>query len=87
MKEIPIGSIVISTAGRDIDNKYIVIGIVDKDYVLVADGKGRTMQHPKKKRIKHLKETMIVCDIIADKIKAEHKVFDSEIFSILKKSM
>lgn len=49
-----IGQVVSSKAGRDAGNKYIVIGIIDNNYVLVADGFAKKVLQPKKKNIKHL---------------------------------
>ena len=86
MNEIAIGSIVVSTAGRDEGNAYIVVS-QSGDFVSLADGKARTMANLKKKRIKHLKPTGIKVEAIADKLNTNKKVFDSEIYSAIKKSM
>jgi len=50
-----IGTVVVSLMGHDKGRKYLVIKILDAEFVLVADGKYRTMAKPKKKRFKHLK--------------------------------
>lgn len=52
---IPIepGRVVLSRAGRDKGRLLAVIG-VEGEYAYVADGKLRTMEKPKKKKIKHL---------------------------------
>ncbi len=57
-----IGAIVQSKAGRDKDDYFIVIGKLDNDYCLIADGKNRKLSKPKKKKIKHL----IVCREISE---------------------
>lgn len=49
--------IVMSVAGRDKGNYYMVVGI-DNQRVLVADGKCKTIEKPKQKNIKHLQ---LVC--------------------------
>lgn len=49
------GSIVLSTAGRDADRLFAVVGIIDEDYVLISDGRVRRLETPKKKKLKHLK--------------------------------
>jgi ribosomal protein L14E/L6E/L27E len=54
MEGIALGQIVHSKAGRDKDRYFIVVGIIDNDYVLVADGQLRKINSPKKKKIKHL---------------------------------
>ncbi|MBQ9940992.1 MAG: hypothetical protein IJO74_05590 [Clostridia bacterium] len=53
--DIKSGSIVLSTAGRDSDRIFAVVGIVDSDYVLISDGRVRRLEAPKKKKLKHLK--------------------------------
>ncbi len=50
-----IGSYVLSKAGRDKGKYFIILSIVDENYVMVCDGKLRSLENPKKKKIKHLK--------------------------------
>ena len=59
---IEVGAIVISKMGRDEGRSFVVIEEVDSDFVLLADGKLRTMEHLKKKRRKHLKTTGFVVE-------------------------
>lgn len=54
MEGIALGQIVHSKAGRDKNRYFIVVGVIDDDYVLVADGQLRKIDSPKKKKIKHL---------------------------------
>lgn len=49
-----IGKIVLSKAGRDKNHLYILIRQLTPDYVLVANGITKTVNMPKKKKIKHL---------------------------------
>ena len=49
------GSIAVSTAGRDKDKVFIIVGVLDEDYVLIADGRSRKIEKPKKKKLKHLR--------------------------------
>lgn len=53
MKKLAFGVIVSSMAGHDFGNFYIIIG-TDEKYVYLADGKIRTVEHPKKKKKKHV---------------------------------
>lgn len=66
MDSIALGQIVHSRAGRDKDKYFIVVGIVDNDYVLLADGDLRKINSPKKKKVKHL----VFHDMLAEDIKA-----------------
>lgn len=51
-----LGQLVVSLAGRD---KNIICAVVgaseDEGYVMIADGKIRKVENPKKKKLKHLK--------------------------------
>ncbi len=49
------GDIVISRAGHDAGELFVVVATVSDDFVLIADGKRRTVESPKLKRIKHLR--------------------------------
>ena len=49
------GDIVLALAGRDEGRKFAVVAVADENYVLIADGKSRRADKPKKKKIKHLK--------------------------------
>lgn len=49
------GTIVLSKAGRDSGRLFIVVGRLDEKYVLIADGRLRRVDAPKKKKLKHLK--------------------------------
>ncbi len=51
-----IGDVVVSLKGHDRGRIYVVTGIED-DSVLLCDGKRKLLSNPKKKNIKHLKET------------------------------
>jgi ribosomal protein L14E/L6E/L27E len=48
-----IGDIILATAGRDSERLFVVVGIIDENYVLIADGKSRKADAPKKKKIRH----------------------------------
>lgn len=67
MEGITLGQIVHSKAGRDKGRYFIIVDIVDDNYVSVVDGALRKIDNPKKKKIKHL----VFHDIIADEIVAD----------------
>lgn len=81
---VEIGRAAISTAGRDKDRYFIIIGIIDEQYVYTADGELRKIEHPKKKKLKHLRLYPKVFEGIAGKLKTGAKVFDAEIRSALR---
>lgn len=57
VKPIGVGSVVRSRAGRDSGRDFLVIGILDQEYVLLCDGDLRKAEKPKKKKVKHLTAT------------------------------
>ncbi len=52
--QIRLGQLVTSIAGRDKGRKLIVVDIIDRQHVAVADGALRRIAAPKTKKIKHL---------------------------------
>ena len=78
MLEITVGDIVQSLRGRDAYQPFIVLDIKN-DYVTLVNGKNRTIQNPKRKKLKHVKLTSIKIDAIKCKLQNNEKVLDSEI--------
>jgi len=60
--EISKGTIVISNAGHDKDNFFVVTDIKD-NFAYISDGKHKKLINPKKKSLKHLKPTHTVIDL------------------------
>lgn len=85
-QQIRVGSIVRSIAGRDVGKIYLVKKIIDKNFIELVDGRSKTLQNPKRKRIKHIENTLLINEAIGSKIIDGYKVFDSEIYSALNKS-
>ncbi len=50
------GDVVMSVKGHDNGKLYVVIAI-QKEFIFLCDGKNKLLENPKKKNIKHLKET------------------------------
>ena len=80
---IEIGSIVISKAGRDQGRRFLVVGEVDADFVMIANGELRKMDRQKKKRRRHLKPTGQVVEALAERIREGRPVEDYELRSWL----
>ena len=83
---LTVGSLVVSTAGRDKDRIYLVSQIIDENFVLLVDGNFKLLANPKKKRIKHITVSSEVVLTIKEKLEKDKKVFDSEVFSAIKNS-
>ena len=76
--EITKSDIVVSLAGRD-KGKYFFVIEIDGGYALIADGKGRRLGQPKRKKLKHLRFVSQSDSRVAEKIRTGDKVLDSEI--------
>lgn len=82
--ETLIGRIVVSKAGRDKDNCYIVVGVIPDSYVLLANGDTKTIRNPKKKKLKHIVLTEVIDDEIKALILSQDKNADLKIKRFLK---
>lgn len=56
------GQIVQSKAGRDRAGIFLVLEVLDAKHVLIVDGRRRSLEHPKKKRVIHLQAHKAVID-------------------------
>ncbi|WP_199872933.1 KOW domain-containing RNA-binding protein [Inediibacterium massiliense] len=72
--EVSIGQIVKSKAGRDQDRLFIVIDIIDDQYVLVSDGDLRKIDKAKKKKVKHLAKYNIISEEVKNRVKKGEKI-------------
>ena len=57
------GRVVQSTQGRDAGRYFVVLQVVDDRHVLMADGQSRKIDHPKKKKMMHLRPKPIVVNV------------------------
>jgi len=78
MEEISISDIIVSTAGRDRGKLFYVIG-TEGVYVLAANGKDRKLEHPKKKKLKHVRFVTRIESRVAAKLRTGEKVLNSEL--------
>nr|MBO2493741.1 RNA-binding protein [Clostridia bacterium] len=74
-----IGRVVLAKAGRDKGKHFVIVGRMDENYVLIANGKSRSIDKPKKKKIKHLEAKPHVLYNVREKILSGQKVFDAEL--------
>ena len=77
------GTVVISKAGHDKLERMVVVRVLNEREVLVMDGKTRTIEHLKKKNIKHLQKTNQSIDIET----IEHLNNHSEINAYVRKEL
>ena len=75
--EISKADMVESIAGRDQGKLFYVIG-TEGAYILIADGKGRPLEHPKRKKLKHVRPVARSETHVAAKLRTGEKVLNSE---------
>ena len=78
LSTIGISDVVRSTAGRDLDQLFYVIGS-DDSYVILANGKDRPLDRPKRKKRKHVQKVLRSETRVAEKLKQGDKVLNSEL--------
>ncbi len=79
-----LGKVVNSKAGRDMHRNFIVVGIINSEYVYISDGELRKIEKPKKKKVKHLNFTETVAEEIRVIILSKEQVTNSKIKIFLK---
>ena len=75
---IRISDVVVSTAGRDRGQMFYVIG-TEGVYTLLANGKDRPLEKPKRKKVKHVSKVLRAETRVAAKLIAGDKVLNSEL--------
>ena len=78
LPDLTIADVVVSTAGRDAGNLFYVLE-ADETYLTLADGKGRTIEKPKRKKRKHTNKVLRSETRVADKLRNGDKVLNSEL--------
>lgn len=78
-ERITVGQIVISAAGRDMGQTYIVMERLAPPFVLIANGRDRKVTCPKKKNIRHITILRSIAEPIAEKLKSGVKISDEDI--------
>ena len=76
--DISKSDIIESLAGRDKGKLFYVID-TEENYVLIADGKGRKLEDPKRKKLKHVRRVSRTETRVALKIRNGDKVLNSEL--------
>ncbi len=76
------GRVVYSTQGRDAGRYFVVLTVVDEQFVMMADGLTRKIDHPKKKKVKHLRMKPMVVNVDGAALPNKH-LQDSDIRTAL----
>lgn len=76
--DIGISDVVVSVAGRDEGQWFYVIA-QDQTYLYLADGKGRSLEKPKRKKRRHVQKVLRSETRVAGKLLAGDKVLNGEL--------
>ena len=76
--EISKSDIIISLAGRDAGKLFFVLDVQD-GYCLLADGKGRKLENPKRKKLKHVRRVSRTDSRVAQKLTSGDRLLNSEL--------
>ena len=75
---IYVSDVVVSTAGRDQGSLYYVIS-TDEMFLMLVNGKDRTLDKPKRKKLRHVQKVLRSETRVAAKIASGDKVLNSEL--------
>ncbi len=78
ISDFNISDVVMSTAGRDSGKLFYVIG-TDSVYLILANGKDRTLDKPKRKKRRHIQKVLRSETRVAEKLRLGDKVLNSEL--------
>ena len=78
ISDFNISDVVLSTAGRDQGKLFYVIG-TDPVFLLLANGKDRTLEKPKRKKRRHIQKVLRAETRVAEKLRNGDKVLNSEL--------
>ena len=78
ISDFNISDVVQSTAGRDQGKLFYVSG-TDPVYLILANGKDRTLEKPKRKKRKHIQKVLRSETRVAEKLRLGDKVLNSEL--------
>jgi large subunit ribosomal protein L14e len=76
--EISKADIVLSLAGHDREQVFFVVD-TDGVWAWLADGRGRKLEKPKRKKLKHVRFVSRTDSRVAEKLRSGDKVLNSEL--------
>ena len=76
--DINISDVVVSTAGRD-EGEWFYVSGEDQDCLMLANGKDRPLDKPKRKKRKHVEKVLRSETRVAEKLRHGDKVRNSEL--------
>ncbi len=74
-----VGRLVYSKAGRDKNRYFVIVEIIDADYVLIADGSLRKLEKLKKKKLKHIQLLSKIVEPVKEKLEKGEKLTNKQL--------
>ena len=78
LSDIQIADVVKATAGREKGKLFYVLN-VDEQFLLLGNGKDRTLEQPKRKKRRHVDKVLRSETRVAQKLRQGDKVLNSEL--------
>ena len=78
IEDLLVSDVVLSTAGHDQGAIFYVIGM-EGEYLILADGKGRSLEKPKRKKRRHVQKVLRSETRVAAKLLSGDKVLNGEL--------
>ena len=78
LSDIQIADVVIATAGREKGKLFYVLDM-DAEFLILVNGKDRTLERPKRKKLRHVDKVLRSETRVAEKIRQGDKVLNSEL--------
>ncbi|MEA1960597.1 MAG: KOW domain-containing RNA-binding protein [Bacillota bacterium] len=63
-----LGRVMMSKKGRDQGKTFVIVKVINEQYVIVADGELRKIEHPKMKNVRHLQFTHLVAEDVLESL-------------------
>jgi large subunit ribosomal protein L14e len=79
------GQLVISVSGRDCNQFYLILGMIDDHFLEVTDGIKHPIARTKKKNVKHVKVQMLIAKEIEDKLLKGESIGDTQVNAAIKR--
>ena len=81
--EYETGQIVYSKSGHDKGGIFVILS-VEGEYVYLANGKNRSLEKPKRKKIKHIQPTKFVSSSLQQKLHQKSYLLNADIVKVLR---
>lgn len=75
---IEVSDVVCALRGRD-SGKYFIVTALEDNFAMLADGRGRRLEKPKRKKLKHITAAGRTDERIAQKLREGQKVTNAEV--------